>query len=122
MSDDYANNNSSDGYESEGAQYPTLMFIRNKKTGHLLAVNVESEETYDYGYGGETVQGTRTFIQLDDLVPEHEDAVFCTYSEYTVEQLLSKGACRYPDIRIDFGYGKNKFELSDLEVVKTKVK
>lgn len=89
--------------------------IRNKKTGRLLVIGVETEE--DWGYGiEEPVRNVKPYLELFDS--SYRGIIFVASDISIVEGLIESGRCSYPDdIRIDFGYSKTKFDKNDLEIV-----
>jgi hypothetical protein len=83
-----------------------MFALKNKKTGRLLVGEPMHEESY-----GDTV----SYFELRDS--EYGGQVFVTTDEQTATILIMDGRSNYPDIRVDFGYNKNKFTNLDLEIV-----
>jgi hypothetical protein len=88
-----------------------MFALRNKKTDRLLVGEPRAEETYDNDYD--------RFFELWDS--EYGGQVYVTTEEQTANILIMDGRCNYPDVRIDFGHGKNKFTNLDLEIVEVRV-
>lgn len=91
-----------------------MQALRNKKTGRLLVLDVQAHTYEEFGVS-EYLTSIRKYLELRDS--EYNGTVFVTSEQGVIEDLLKEGKCTYPDIRIDFGWNKTKFELSDLEVV-----
>lgn len=88
--------------------------LRNKKTGHLLKLDVEAHEAWEYGVTEEQ-RVIKKYIELRDS--DYSGVIFVTDDSFVIEGLLKEGKYDYPDIRIDFGWGRSIFEKTDLEAV-----
>lgn len=92
-----------------------MQALRNKKTGRLLVLEMQAEKIWERGVI-EEVEGIMKYLELRDSEYPH-GIVFCTNQQSVIDDLLKDGKYPYPDIRIDFGWNRTKFELSDLEAV-----
>lgn len=96
-----------------------LYAIKNKKTNRLLRLDTEFlqssiPEDSDWYEG----PGTVWYILRD---AEFHGMIYTTTSKEDAEELLRDGKTRYPDTRIEFGWGQNQFAPEDLELVEIPV-
>jgi hypothetical protein len=101
---------------------PTL--LRNRKTRRFLVVGPETTSSRDWGWNGSDevlVDVIDKHLELRDSEYQTSQVLFCTCDPNVVYDLVTDGKCVSPNIRIDFGWGANKFETSDLEPVSLKV-
>ena len=96
-----------------------LFAIRNKRTGRLLKVSPALHQSADWDYGGVDERlvdwPEAHFLLQDDEYNVSGTVVFVTPAQALLDALLSVGVSKYPDVRIDFGHSKSKFQVSDLE-------